>query len=210
MFKEQFLLQIKDKILACKNCPLGQKRKFPVIGQGNHSPAIMFVGEAIGNKENETGIPFSGTSKAMFEKAIYSIGLTRKDIYCTSLLKCKYDQSVASETCFKRCSQYLFEQIDLLQPKIICTMGHYPTKMLLEYYENDNFKKDVKEIHGESILINPIRKHKKHKIYYVPTSKLYIVPTFSTAETKNFQIQEHIINDMIMIKTLISLLPILF
>jgi DNA polymerase len=170
----------------------------------------MFIGEAAGDKENETGIPFSGTSKAMFDRAINSLGLDRKDIYCTILLKCKYDHSTASETCFKRCSQYLFEQIDLLQPKIICTMGHYPTKILLEHYENENYKKDVKDIHGESILISPIRKHKKHKVNYIPSSKLYVVPTFSTAETKNFQIQEHIMSDMSMIKGLLSLLPILF
>lgn len=210
MFKEQFLKQTKDKIIACKECTLHNNRKFPVVGHGSHSPVIMFIGEAIGDRENETGMPFSGNAKETFEKALEVLDVKRMDVYSTVLLKCKYEPSVTSETCFKRCLQHLITQIDLLQPKIICTMGHYPTKFLLEYYENENKDKEIKDIHGESIMILPARKHKKHQVFYSPATKMYIVPTFSPATKDNFQIKDHIISDMNSIKTLISLLPILF
>ena len=85
------LRKIKDEIINAKNSPLyGYRIKnkyFPVIGEGSHNAKIMFIGEAPGKNEAETGRPFCGAAGHVLDELLESIGLNRKEVYITNILK---------------------------------------------------------------------------------------------------------------------------
>ena len=89
--KTELLCQIKDEIVAGKHLPLYSERiknkVFPVIGEGNHYAEIMFVGEAPGKTEAETGRPFSGAAGKVLDELLRSAGIARKEVYITNVVK---------------------------------------------------------------------------------------------------------------------------
>ena len=83
------LKKIKDEILNCKKCLLYKSRRHPVIGQGNHNAEMIFIGEAPGYNEDQTGHPFCGKAGEILNELLKSASLERKDIYITNILKCR-------------------------------------------------------------------------------------------------------------------------
>ena len=87
----EFLRKIKDEVIALKSSPLYQERiknkVFPVIGEGNHYAKIMFIGEAPGRNEAATGRPFCGASGRILDELLASVGIDRKGVYVTNIVK---------------------------------------------------------------------------------------------------------------------------
>jgi uracil-DNA glycosylase family 4 len=120
-----------DETAGCVRCALSAGRTQVVFGVGNPDADLMFVGEAPGFHEDQQGIPFVGQAGKLLDKLLAEIGLERSDIYIANVLKCRPPQNrdplpeeIAS------CESHLFRQIELIQPKLVATLGNFATKLL--------------------------------------------------------------------------------
>src|SRR4051794_33590626 len=117
---------------GCTRCPqLAAARTNVVFGSGNADADLMFVGEAPGAKEDELGLPFVGQAGKLLEELLNEIGLTREDVFIANTLMCRPPGNrdpLPQE--IQNCSGYLFQKLELIQPKVVCTLGNFATKLL--------------------------------------------------------------------------------
>jgi len=116
---------------ACTRCRLAQGRTQVVFGAGNPDADLMFVGEAPGFHEDRNGVPFVGQAGKLLDGLLAGVGLARDDIYIANVLKCRPPGNrdpQADE--IESCEPHLFRQIELIQPKVIATLGNFATKLL--------------------------------------------------------------------------------
>lgn len=113
------------------DCPLKAGRRKLVFGSGNADAEIMFVGEAPGAQEDETGLPFVGRAGQLLAKLLGEIGLERKDVFINNTLMCRPpgNRDPLPEE-IEECKPFLMRRIELVEPKVICTLGNYATKLL--------------------------------------------------------------------------------
>lgn len=134
MDKVKALNAIKKKVHICKKCSLYKTKKNYVFGSGNPFALLLFVGEAPGRDEDETGLPFVGKAGQLLSELILGIGLEReKDSYIANVLKCRPPGNrdpLPEEV--KACSRYLELQIKIINPKIICALGRFAAGFLLD------------------------------------------------------------------------------
>jgi len=147
--KEEEMEKIKNEILNCKKCPLHLSRTNAVPGEGSINSFIMFIGEAPGRNEDVEGRPFVGAAGKLLTSLLEDIGLDRKEVYITNVVKCRPPNNRdPTQLEIKTCSPYLDRQILLIRPKIIVTLGRHSTKYLLE--KNGITFKSILRIHGAS------------------------------------------------------------
>ena len=117
--------QIADHCNRCYRCDLANNRTHAVIGRGNIQAPIMIVGEAPGQNEDETGLPFVGKSGQLLEKILASVNLsTETDIYISNMVRCRPPNNRPPTTPeIEACKPYLLEQIRMVDPKIILFTG---------------------------------------------------------------------------------------
>lgn len=122
------------KFVDCTRCPLAtQGRKQVVFGTGNVQATLMFVGEGPGRDEDEQGLPFVGRAGQLLTKIIESMGLTRENVYISNVVKCRPPGNrpplpIEKNTCK---DLMLLKEIDIIKPKIICSLGSTATQALL-------------------------------------------------------------------------------
>jgi DNA polymerase len=121
----------RDGVAGCTRCPLAQTRTQVVFGSGSPSADLMFVGEAPGFHEDKQGVPFVGAAGQLLGKLLGEIGLTREDVFVANVLKCRPpgNRDPQPEE-IDACESHLFRQIELIRPKVICTLGNFATKLL--------------------------------------------------------------------------------
>ena len=117
---------------GCMRCPqLAATRTTVVFGSGNADADLMFVGEAPGRHEDLQGVPFVGQAGKLLDQLLGEIGLTRAEVFVCNTLKCRppgnRDPHPAE---IDACQHYLFKQVELIQPRVICTLGNFATKLL--------------------------------------------------------------------------------
>ncbi|NMF66186.1 uracil-DNA glycosylase [Brasilonema octagenarum] len=129
----------------CHRCGLGKTRTHAVVGRGDLKAPIMVVGEAPGQTEDETGLPFVGKAGQLLEKILASVKLdTQKDVYICNINKCRPpDNRVPTTEEMDACKPYLLEQIRLVDPKIILFVGATAVKGLT------GDKRAISKIRGE-------------------------------------------------------------
>ena len=130
--KDARLSLIKNEALRCQKCPLGKMRTNTVFGAGNINAKLMFVGEAPGHEEDIQGLPFVGEAGMLLTKIIEAMGIKREDVYICNILKCRPPQNrnpLPEE--ISMCIDYLYSQIDMIKPKIICALGKFASQALL-------------------------------------------------------------------------------
>ncbi|WP_236753524.1 type-4 uracil-DNA glycosylase [Acidianus sp. HS-5] len=128
MILEEIAKQVKE----CTKCKLYLTRKNAVPGEGNPNAEIMLIGEAPGANEDEEGRPFVGAAGKLLTELLSSIGLSRKDVFITNLVKCRPPSNRdPEEDEILACSPYLDEQIKAIKPKIIITLGKHSTTYIL-------------------------------------------------------------------------------
>lgn len=117
---------------SCTRCALAQGRTQVVYGAGNPAADLMFIGEAPGFHEDQQGIPFVGAAGGLLGSVLEGIGLTREDVYIANVLKCRPPGNRDPQPAeIEACQPWLFEQIDLIDPKLISTLGNFATRLLL-------------------------------------------------------------------------------
>jgi len=125
--------QLFESIKDCRRCSLAQNRTNLVLGAGDERAEIMFVGEAPGFHEDKQGEPFVGPAGKLLDQLLNSIGLDRKQVYIANTLKCRPPENRdPTPEELKTCTPFLYKQIELINPRIICTLGNHATKILLK------------------------------------------------------------------------------
>jgi uracil-DNA glycosylase family 4 len=129
--RREQLVEVYNEASVCVKCPLSATRTKVVFGSGNADADLMFVGEAPGAEEDRQGLPFVGRAGALLTELLEGIGMRREDAFIANVLKCRPPgnrdpQPVEIETC----RPYLFEQVRLIEPRVVCTLGNFATKLL--------------------------------------------------------------------------------
>ncbi len=124
---------LKEFLAGCPRCKLAGTRTQIVFGQGNPNAELMFVGEAPGRDEDEQGLAFVGRAGQLLTKIIEAMGRTREDVYIANVLKCRPPNNRNPEPDeVASCRPFLNEQIRLVSPTVIVTLGSFAAQALLE------------------------------------------------------------------------------
>lgn len=126
------MTQLAKHCNECYRCGLGASRTHAVVGRGNLNADLMIVGEAPGQNEDETGLPFVGRAGQLLEKILASVGFnSEQDLYICNINKCRPPENrVPTPVEIAACKPYLLEQIRLVDPKIILLTGATSVKAL--------------------------------------------------------------------------------
>jgi DNA polymerase len=157
-----------EQTASCTKCALAAGRTQVVFGSGSPDADLMFVGEAPGFHEDQQGVPFVGQAGKLLDRLLEGIGLTRADVFVANVLKCRppgnrdpLPEEIAT------CEPHLFRQIELIEPKLVATLGNFATKLL------SGRPAGITRVHGQeqevtlgarSVLLYPI---------YHPAAALY-------------------------------------
>jgi uracil-DNA glycosylase family 4 len=125
------LVEVYREASVCTKCPLSEGRTNVVFGNGNADADLMFVGEAPGAEEDRQGVPFVGRAGKLLDELLSGIGMRREDVFVANVLKCRPPgnrdpQPEEIETC----RPYLERQVELIEPRVIATLGNFATKLL--------------------------------------------------------------------------------
>jgi uracil-DNA glycosylase len=125
------LVTFAEVVSGCTKCPLAGGRTQVVFGSGDANADLMFVGEAPGFHEDKQGIPFVGAAGKLLDQLLAGIGLTRAGVYVANVLKCRPpgNRDPQPEE-IEACESHLWRQVELIQPKVLATLGNFATKLL--------------------------------------------------------------------------------
>lgn len=178
------LSNIKEEVLLCKKCSLYKSRKFPVIGQGNHESKIMFIGEAPGKNEDLTGFPFCGRSGDVLNKLLSAVNIERESVYVCNIIKCRPPLNRDPEDKeIDTCSKYIERQIEIIDPKIIVTLGRYSMMFIMGKFGLEGKLDVISKIHGQVFESGD----KKIVSFYHPAVSVYNPNMFKVLK-KDFEI----------------------
>jgi len=137
------LTELYEQIANCRDCELANYRTKVVPGEGPEDADLLFIGEAPGWNEDQQGRPFVGAAGEFLDQLLGSIGLSREQVYIANVIKCRPPQNrdpLPAE--IRACSKWLDRQVEIIQPKIIVTLGRYS---LAKYFPGEGISK----IHGK-------------------------------------------------------------
>lgn len=148
MDPEEIINQIEREVTGCTKCELHYSRKRAVAGEGPVDAEMVLIGEGPGFHENEQGRPFVGAAGKFLEDLLAKIGLSRKDVFITNIVKCRPPgnrdpQPEEINTCT---SLYLERQIHAINPKLIVTLGRFSLERYLP-------KVKISNVHGQAFKI---------------------------------------------------------
>ena len=152
--RTELLKKIKGEVVRLKSSPLYKERVknkvFPVIGEGSHYAKIMFVGEAPGRNEAETGRPFCGAAGKVLDELLASISLDRKEVYITNIVKDRpaLNRDPSPEE-IKLYAPFLDRQIAIIKPQAIATLGRFSMEYIMRKFGLDSQLKSISQIHGQ-------------------------------------------------------------
>ena len=125
------LSALEESLRDCDRCGLCAGRTQVVFGVGDPDADLLFVGEGPGFHEDKQGEPFVGAAGKLLTELLGKIGLTRADVYIANVVKCRPpDNRDPLPEEIAACSPHLMEQIAIIKPKVICTLGRFATKLL--------------------------------------------------------------------------------
>lgn len=181
------LRKIKDEVIECQKCLLYKNRNLPVIGQGNHQAKIMFIGEAPGQSEDQTGRPFCGAAGKILDELLASVNIKRENVYVSNILKCRPpDNRNPKPEEIKACTPYLLRQIDIIKPEIVCTLGNFSTAFIMEHFGLKDKIENIGRIHGKIFEAKSLFGKIKIISLYHPAAATYN-PSMKIILKKDFQ-----------------------
>jgi DNA polymerase len=130
--RREALKAVYEQARGCARCSeLAATRQTVVFGAGNADADLMFVGEAPGANEDKQGLPFVGQAGKLLDKLLAEIGLERGDVFITNVLRCRPpgNRDPRPEE-IENCQEYLLRTVELIEPRVICTLGNFSTKLL--------------------------------------------------------------------------------
>ncbi len=174
--KAAALERIEGKVRELVESPLFLHRKEngykPVIGEGDPDAAIMFIGEAPGAEEAKTGRPFVGRAGKFLDALIESIGLQRSEVYITNIVKDRPPKNRAPHRGeIKLYAPFLLEQIEIIQPKVLATLGRFSMTFILKSYAHPQANEKIGALHGKLLELDK------------PSGKVFLLPLYHPAAT---------------------------
>jgi uracil-DNA glycosylase len=167
--RREALKEVLTQARGCVRCAeLAATRKTVVFGAGNADADLMFVGEAPGASEDEQGLPFVGAAGKLLEKLLGEIGMARADVFIANTLKCRPPGNRDPQPAeIENCREYLYRQVELIQPRVICTLGNFSTKLLREDPTG------ITRLHGQPEVIAVGRRAVRLYPIFHPAAALY-------------------------------------
>ncbi len=166
--RREELKLVWEQARHCQDCALHETRTKVVFGAGNANADLMFVGEAPGANEDQQGLPFVGAAGKLLDQLLGEIGIQRADVFVVNTLKCRPPNNrdplpleLAS------CEKYLFSQLELIEPTVVCTLGNFATKLLRDDptgISKLHGRDEVRQIGPRAVRLYPI---------YHPAAALY-------------------------------------
>ncbi|WP_297435394.1 type-4 uracil-DNA glycosylase [Thermococcus sp.] len=150
MSREELMVALEERIQNCQKCPLGRLRTNAVPGAGSYTAKIMFVGEAPGYWEDQKGLPFVGRAGRLLDELLKEIGLERRDVYITNIVKCRPPNNRdPTDDEIKACAPYLDRQIDIIRPRVIVPLGRHSMAYILRKFGFE--PAPISKIHGKTL-----------------------------------------------------------
>src|SRR4029079_16219190 len=153
---------------GCVRCPLADGRTAVVFGEGDPDAELALVGEAPGFHEDREGTPFAGRARELLERLLGCVGLSLDEVYLATVLKCRPpgnrdplpEESAA-------CEPYLYRQLDLVQPRVVATLGSFATALL------SGRALGITRVHGQEQEVTLGRRRVTLYPLYHPAAALY-------------------------------------
>lgn len=139
---------------TCTRCRLSAGRTQVVFGDGTGRSGIMFIGEGPGFHEDKQGLPFVGAAGQLLNRLLGEIGLSREDVYICNVIKCRPPGNrdpLPDE--IESCAPWLEEQIRLVNPRVIVTLGNFATRVILDRPVSISRVRGQKQIVGGRVVI---------------------------------------------------------
>ena len=154
---------IQEKVKVCKKCDLCNTRKNAVPGKGNQKADVVFIGEAPGKNEDLHGEPFIGTAGKKLNDALENAGLPRNNVYITNIVKCRPPNNrIPNDIEKSMCSNYLENELTIINPKIVCLLGNTSFYSILG-------GKEISKNHGKFIS----RNNRMYFVTFHPAAIIY-------------------------------------
>jgi len=190
--KEKEMEELKKECMGfCYKHPLYKQGTYPVFGEGSVEAKILFCGEAPGLNESLSGHPFCGEAGEILDELLNSAGIKREEVYITNLVKVRppNNRDPKPEE-IKEFAPYLDRQIEIIEPKIICSLGNFPTSYIMERYGLKEQIQGISKIHGKVFESRSL------------FGKIKIVPLYHpAAATYNPHLKETLKKDFSILKT---------
>jgi uracil-DNA glycosylase family 4 len=129
--RREQLVELFEEVKRCEKCPLHETRTKVVFGAGNADADLMFVGEAPGAEEDRQGLPFVGRAGQLLNQLLEEIGLSREEVFIANVLKNRPPGNRDPQPLeIQACEPWLSQQVRLIEPRIVCSLGNFSTKLL--------------------------------------------------------------------------------
>ena len=158
--RRQELVALFHQLRDCETCPLAGSRTNLVFGAGHADAELMFVGEAPGANEDLQGLPFVGRAGKLLDTLLEEVGLVRADVFVANVLKCRPPGNrdpLPQE--IEECKPHLMKQIELIEPRVVCTLGNFATKLLTRSSRGITSvrgRPQVHELGGRRVRVYPL------------------------------------------------------
>ncbi|MDX6622343.1 MAG: uracil-DNA glycosylase [Solirubrobacterales bacterium] len=158
--RRERLVALYREVQDCTRCPLHETRSKTVFGAGNADADLMFVGEAPGAEEDRQGLPFVGRAGQLLNQLLEEIGMNRDDVFIANVLKSRPPGNRDPQPLeIAACQPYLFEQVRLIEPQVVCTLGNFATKLLSGSQTGITRVRGVPQVHrlgGRTVFLLPL------------------------------------------------------
>lgn len=154
--KSTQLEHIANQVRNLDESPLYEYRQendyLPVIGEGDPDAQVMFIGEAPGAQEAASGKPFAGSAGRVLDRLLESIGLERKQVYITNVVKDRPpDNRDPHKDEIELYTPFLARQIEIIQPQVIATLGRFAMDFILEHFNLPQRGEKLGDLHGKAL-----------------------------------------------------------
>jgi len=174
MDKIQLLNGLERRVEKCQCCLLHKTRTKIVFGIGSVDAKLMIVSEAPGYWEDQKGEPFVGAAGKVLNELLESVKIKRENIYIANILKCRPPQNRdPQKEEIKACSPYLERQIEIIGPKVICSLGNFSTRYIMEKYGLGEKIEGISKIHGKVFELKTLFGSVKIIPFYHPAVATY-------------------------------------
>lgn len=158
--RREQLVELYREVSNCRRCPLHEGRTNAVFGAGNADAELMFVGEAPGAEEDRQGLPFVGRAGQLLNQLLEGISLAREDVFIANVIKSRPPGNrdpLPDE--IEACWPYLERQIELIEPRVIATLGNFATKKLTGNPTGITRVRGTPQVHelgGRTVFVFPL------------------------------------------------------
>ena len=154
------LVELYKEASTCTRCRLSETRTNVVFGAGNADADLMFVGEAPGAEEDRQGLPFVGRAGGLLNELLAGVGMTRDDVFIANVLMCRPPGNRDPQPDeIEACQPYLLRKVELIEPRVVATLGNFATKLLTGSREGITRVRGTPQVHtfsGRSLFLFPL------------------------------------------------------